>query len=103
MPLLRPYNYYIKLETKAGARGLGFSPLYYQSLVELEEVKQYLVENLAKGFIKASQVPFTLLILFVKKANGSLRFCINFRKLNNLTKKDRYPLPLIDETLARLL
>ena len=41
-------------------------------------------------------------MLFVKKANGSLRFCVDFRKLNALTYKDRYPLPLIDETLARL-
>jgi len=41
-------------------------------------------------------------VLFVKKANGSLRFCVDFRKLNALTYKDRYPLPLIDETLARL-
>jgi hypothetical protein len=41
-------------------------------------------------------------VLFVKKANGSLRFCVDFRRLNNLTRKDRYPLPLIDETIARL-
>jgi hypothetical protein len=61
-----------------------------------------LVENLDKGFIDGGRAPFTALVLFVKKANGSLRFCINYRKLNNLTRKDRYPLPLIDETLARL-
>ncbi len=41
-------------------------------------------------------------MLFVKKPSSSLRFCIDYRKLNQLTKKDRYPLPLIDETLARL-
>jgi len=41
-------------------------------------------------------------VLFVKKANGLLRFCVDFRKLNNLTCKDRYPLPLIDKTIARL-
>jgi hypothetical protein len=38
----------------------------------------------------------------VKKANSSLRFCVDFCRLNNLTCKDRYPLPLIDKTLARL-
>jgi hypothetical protein len=38
----------------------------------------------------------------VKKANSFLRFCVDFRRLNNLTRKDRYPLPLIDETIARL-
>jgi transposase InsO family protein len=61
-----------------------------------------LVENLDKGFIDSSKAPFAAPVLFVKKANGSLRFCIDYRKLNNLTRKDRYPLPLIDETLARL-
>ena len=41
-------------------------------------------------------------MLFIKKANSSLQFCVDFRKLNALTYKDRYPLPLIDETLAQL-
>ena len=41
-------------------------------------------------------------VLFIKKANSSLQFYIDFRRLNNLTCKDRYPLPLIDETIARL-
>ena len=41
-------------------------------------------------------------MLFVKKANSSLRFCVDFRRLNNLTRKDRYPLPLIDKTIAQL-
>jgi hypothetical protein len=41
-------------------------------------------------------------VLFVKKANRLLQFCVDFRRLNNLTRKDRYPLPLIDKTLARL-
>ena len=40
--------------------------------------------------------------MFVKKANRSLRFCINFRKLNTITQKDRYPLPLINKILARI-
>jgi hypothetical protein len=69
---------------------------------ELETVKQYLVDNLSKGFIEPSQAPFVTLVLFVKKANGSLRFCINFWKLNQITRKDRYLLPLIDKTLARI-
>jgi len=67
---------------------------------ELEVVKKYLTKNLDKGFINPSQAPFVAPILFVKKPDGSLRFCINYRKLNLLIKKDRYLLPLIDETLA---
>jgi hypothetical protein len=67
---------------------------------ELEVVKKYLVKNLDKGFIKPSQALFAALVLFVKKPDGSLCFCINYKKLNLLTKKDRYLLPLINETLA---
>ena len=55
-----------------------------------------------KGFIVPSNSPFASPVLFVTKPNGSLRFCIDFRKLNSITKKDQHPLPLIDETLARL-
>ncbi|RAL64648.1 hypothetical protein DID88_001681 [Monilinia fructigena] len=69
---------------------------------QLEVIKEYLTENLSKGFIEPSQAPFAAPTLFVRKPNGSLRFCIDFRLLNSLTRKDRYPLPLIDETLARL-
>ena len=69
---------------------------------ELEEVKHYLLENLAKGFIEPSQSPFTAPILFIKKADRWLQFCIDFQKLNRLTHKDQYPLPLIDKLLARI-
>ena len=55
---------------------------------ELKVVKKYLVKNLDKGFIKLSQALFAALVLFVKKLDGSLRFYINFRKLNLLTRKD---------------
>lgn len=69
---------------------------------ELRAVKQYLVENLYKGFIEASQASFTAPILFVQKSDGVLWFYIDYQKLNDLTYKDQYPLPLIEETLVRL-
>ncbi len=81
---------------------LSYGPLYSQSTEELKAVKQYLVENLDKGFIVPSQAPFSSPVLFVKKPSSGLRFCVDYRKLNQLTKKDRYPLPLINKTLARL-
>jgi hypothetical protein len=65
-------------------------------------MQEYLIDNLSKGFIINSKAPFTSSVLFVYKANRSLRFCINYYKLNAITKKNRYPLLLIDETLARL-
>ena len=41
--------------------------------------------------------------MFVKKLGGSIRLCIDYRKLNTITKKDRYPIPLIEETIARIV
>ncbi|KAK6579500.1 hypothetical protein PZA11_008036 [Diplocarpon coronariae] len=72
------------------------------SISELEAIKAYLIDNLDKGFIKASFAPFATLILFIKKPDGSLRLCIDYRALNALTYKDRYPLLLINKTLACL-
>jgi transposase InsO family protein len=100
LPPHRLYDHQIHLETDE--KELTYSPLYKMSLEELEATKRYLLDNLGKGFIEPSQAPFAAPVLFVKKPNGGLRFCIDFRKLNNLTRKDRYPLPLIDETLARI-
>jgi hypothetical protein len=57
------------------------------SAEELEIVKKYLVKNLDKGFIKPSQALFAALVLFVKKPDGFLCFCINYRKLNLFPKK----------------
>ena len=102
LPPHRPYDHKIILEDPASVSKLGYSPLYHQSTEELLAIKKYLTENLDKGFIENSYASFAAPTLFVKKANGSLRFCIDFRKLNSLTRKDRYPLPLINETLARL-
>jgi hypothetical protein len=67
---------------------------------ELKTVKEYLINNLNKGFIKASQVLYTAPVLFVKKPDRSLWFCIDFQKLNQITYKDRYLLSLINKTLA---
>jgi hypothetical protein len=60
------------------------------------------VRNLSKGFIVPSSSPFQSPILMAQKPGGGLRFCVDYRKLNSLTKKDRYPLPLIDEMLQRV-
>ena len=70
--------------------------------MSLEATKQYLLDNLNKGFIDYSYSPFASPVLFVAKPNGGLRFCVNYRKLNKFTRKDQYPLSLIDELLTRL-
>jgi hypothetical protein len=97
--LYRPYDHKIQLEAD-GASSLCYSPLYKMLAEELETVKEYLIDNLAKGFIEPSQALFAVSVLFVKKPNGSLQFCIDFCTLNTLTRKDYYLLLLIDETLV---
>ena len=81
----------------------GFGPLYNLSAVELKVLREYIDENLQKGFIRPSTSPAGAPILFVKKKDGSLRLCVDYRALNRLTVKNRYPLPLISEALDRLV
>jgi len=69
---------------------------------KLQKMKNYLIKHLNKDFISSSSASYASLILFIEKKDSSLRFCINYRKLNALTKQNRYFLSLIDETLARI-
>ena len=69
---------------------------------ELQVLKKFFDENLAKGFIRASSSPAALPVLFVCKPGGGFRFCVDYKAFNAITVKNRYPLPLIQETLDRL-
>ncbi len=69
---------------------------------KLQKMKNYLIEHLNKNFISFSLISYTSLILFIEKKDDSLRFCVNYRKLNALIKRNRYFLLLIDETFARI-
>jgi len=62
---------------------------------EQEALKEFIKENLNTGFIQPTLSPHGALVLFVKKKDGSLRLCVDFHSLNHISKKDRYPLPLI--------
>ena len=79
-----------------------FRPLYNLSGSELTLLREYLDQAMANGWIQRSTSEAGAPILFVPKKDGSLRLCVDYRGLNDLTIKDRCPLPLIDETLARL-
>ena len=69
---------------------------------ELLVLRKTLTEYLDKGFIRVSNLPAAAPVLFVRKPGGGLRFCVDYRGLNKITKKDRYPLPLIHETLQNI-
>ena len=76
--------------------------LYSMKEKELEELRLYLGKTLSRRWIRESDSPVRAPILFVKKKDGSLRLCIDYRVLNAVTKKDRYPLRLIGKALDRL-
>ncbi|KAL0536814.1 hypothetical protein IC582_025776 [Cucumis melo] len=69
---------------------------------ELKELKVQLQELLDKGFIRPSVSPWCAPVLFVKKKDGSMRLCIDYRELNKVTVKNRYPLPRIDDLFDQL-
>ena len=79
-----------------------YGPLYNLSNTELEALRKYLDNALAKGWIRHSISPAGAPILFVPKKDGGLRLCVDYRGLNKITVKNRHPLPLISETLDRL-
>ena len=79
-----------------------YRSIYSLGLVELETLKIYIETHLKTGFIWPSKSLAGEPILFDKKPGGSLWLCVDYQGLNNLTIKNRYPLPLIGESLDRL-
>lgn len=105
LPAHRPgIDHQIPLETDPGGneKAVPWGPLYNMSREELLVLRKTLTELLDKGFIRMSKSSAAAPVLFAKKPGGGLRFCVDYRALNAITKKDRYPLPLIKETLASL-
>ena len=72
------------------------------SLQELDAIKWYFNFHLVKKLIQASLAFYSLLVLFVKKQRAGIWSCINYKKINAITKKDHYRIPLIEEILAQL-
>lgn len=99
LPPHRPFDHMIELKP-------GEMPPYYKnrplSARVLEVVKKYLDDHLQKRFIRPSTSSAAAPILLAKKPGGGIRVCVNYRGLNALTAKNRYPIPLIRETLDAL-
>ncbi len=93
----RIYNHKIELINEKTS---SWSRLYQMFNHKLQKIKKYLIKHLNKEFIFFSFASYVLLILFAEKKDESLCFCVDYRKLNALIKRDRYSLFLIDETLA---
>ena len=99
MPPHRRFDHAIDLESGEPPYG----PLYNLSVTELKALREYLDDAQAKGWIRLSTSSVGAPILFVPKKDGSLRLCVDYRGLNKITKKNRYPLLLISKTLDRLI
>ena len=90
-----------KIELTPGSRPT-IRPTYAMSAKELEELNTQLGELTKQGFIRPSKAPYASPVLFVKKKDGTMRMCVDYRALNQATIKNKYPLPRIDELFDRL-
>ncbi|GKA08060.1 putative reverse transcriptase domain-containing protein [Tanacetum coccineum] len=99
LPPARPVEFQIDLIP--GAAPVARAP-YRLAPSEMKELSEQLQELSDKGFIRHSSSPWGAPVLFVKKKDGSFRMCIDYRELNMLTVKNRYPLPRIDDLFDQL-
>ncbi|GFY02092.1 hypothetical protein TNCV_5099531 [Trichonephila clavipes] len=104
---LRTSEYFGRTRLTKHRKDTGEHPPVRQQPQRLPFAKQEEVQKLIKGMkdndvIEPSSSAWTSPIVLVKKKDGSARFCVDYRRLNDVTKKDRYPLPRIDDTLDTL-
>ncbi|GKB66354.1 putative reverse transcriptase domain-containing protein [Tanacetum coccineum] len=90
-----------QIDLMLGAAPVARAP-YRLAPSEMKELSEQLQELSDKGFIRPSSSPWGAPVLFVKKKDGSFRMCIDYRELNKLTVKNRYPLPRIDDLFDQL-
>nr|GFC97942.1 putative reverse transcriptase domain, aspartic peptidase domain protein [Tanacetum cinerariifolium] len=99
LPLAREIEFGIELIPSA--EPISKAP-YRMAPVELKELKEQLQEMLENGFIRLSVSPWGAPVLFVKKKDGNMRLCIDYRELNRITIRNRYPLLRIDDLFDQL-
>ncbi|GKV19476.1 hypothetical protein SLEP1_g29735 [Rubroshorea leprosula] len=99
LPPRREVDHAIELEP--GSKPPAMGP-YRMAPPELEELRKQLKELLDAGFIRPSKAPYGAPVLFQKKHDGTLRMCIDYRALNKITVKNKYPIPLIDDLFDKL-
>jgi hypothetical protein len=94
LPERRKWDHAIELEREPSP---GFRKVYPMTLTEQTEMDAFLKEALATGHIRQSKSPLGAPVFFIKKKDGKLRFIQDYRALNAITRKNQYPLPLIDD------
>ncbi|KZV49595.1 hypothetical protein F511_15455 [Dorcoceras hygrometricum] len=102
IPGLPPYREVdFSIELLPGTQPISKAP-YRMAPIELKELKDQLEDLLTKGYIRPSVSPWGAPVLFVRKKDGSMRLCIDYRQLNKATVKNKYPLPRIDDLFDQL-
>ncbi|KAL1954482.1 hypothetical protein VTO42DRAFT_1124 [Malbranchea cinnamomea] len=102
LPPLRGEEVDYQIELTEDKAKVPWGPLYQSSREELLVLQKELNSLLDKEFIHISNSPIATSVLFVKKPREGLGFCVDYRGLNVITKKDHYPLPLINKILQRV-
>ena len=90
-----------EIELAPGTKPISIAS-YRMAPAELNELKVQMEELLSKGFVKTSTSPWGAPVLFVKKKDGSLRLCIDYKQLNKVTVRNQYPFPRIDDLFDQL-
>lgn len=99
LPSHRTFDHHIPL--LPGATPVNVK-VYRYAPHQNNEIEKQVQEMLRKGLIQESTSPFASPVLLVRKKDGSWRFCVDYRGLNNLTVKNKYPMPIVDELLDEL-
>lgn len=100
LPEHKPWDHAIEFTPDAPATMR--TKVYPMSSNEQEELDRFIKENVQKGYIRPSKSPLASPVFFVKKKDGKLRFVQDYRRLNEFTIKNRYPLPLVSDIVNRL-
>jgi hypothetical protein len=100
LPPIRHHDHSIPM--KEGAQAINLRPYRYSG-VQKDILEQMVEEMLESGIIQQSNSPFASPVVLVKKKDGSWRFCVDYRALNQLTIKDKFPIPIVDELLEELV
>ena len=99
LPRRKPYDHAIDLEPGTSP---AYSKIYPLAPAERDALAEFVEDNLRKGYIRPSKSPAAAPVFFVKKKDGTLRMVVDYRKLNEITVKNRYPLPLTMELVDAL-
>ena len=99
LPPSREFDHQIPL--LPGVKPINIKPYRY-SPTQKDGIERQVKEMLSNGIIRPSQSPFASPVILVKKKDDSWRFCVDYQQLNNITVKNKYPLPVVDELLDEL-